>query len=101
MAQHSQEGGPPSEQSPLLGDRSQAVNGHVTDAEQQPSNTEQDGADEVALAEEASNQKLVVILFTLFIGVFFAALGRPFPNQPRLTEPSSLTATQTQPSSPR
>lgn len=72
----------PSEQSPLLADRRHAENGHVTgDAEHQPADAEQDGTDEVVLADEASNKKLVAILFTLFIGVFFAALGT---NPPRL-----------------
>jgi hypothetical protein len=67
----------PTEESPLLGDRSPAANGHVTgDAEHQPANAEADGVDEVVLAAEVPNKKLVAILFTLFIGVFLAALGK-------------------------
>lgn len=65
-----------SERSPLLGGSGSTANGHIgEDAERQAADGEQDGTDEVVLAEEASNKKLVAILFTLFIGVFFAALG--------------------------
>ncbi|ETN39258.1 uncharacterized protein HMPREF1541_05481 [Cyphellophora europaea CBS 101466] len=64
----------PSERSPLLGDDGQAVNGHAADAERLPGDAQHDGTDEVVVAEEASNKKLIAILGTLFIGVFFAAL---------------------------
>ena len=65
----------PSEQSPLLGSQSQAVNSHPADAEGQPTDA-QDDADGVVLVEVVSNKKLFAILVTMFIGVFFAALGK-------------------------
>ena len=74
----------PSEQSPLLGDRNSAPNGDFgNDDERQAADAGEDGVEEVVFAEEASNKKLIAVLFTLFIGVFFAALGKSFCIQPR------------------
>jgi len=61
-----------SETSPLLGQNEQ--NGRAFDPENtQPS--PDSGPSDIALAEEPSTKKLVVIMAAIWTGVFFAALG--------------------------
>lgn len=68
----------PSERSPLLGQQNGPANGHVVDPEDQSNtNVQTDGADEVVLAEEPSTRKLVLTMVAIWLGVFFAALGKP------------------------
>ena len=69
---------PPSEHSPLLGQQNGSANGHAVDPEDQSNAIVQtDGADEVILAEEPSTKKLVLTMVAIWLGVFFAALGKP------------------------
>lgn len=59
---------PPSETSPLLGDRATAENG-VSSGESEANVTD------LPLIEEASFGELLTILMSTWVGVFFAALG--------------------------
>lgn len=59
---------PPSETSPLLGDRANAENG-VPSGESEANDTG------LPLVEEASFGELLTILMSTWVGVFFAALG--------------------------
>ncbi len=71
---------PSDERSPLLGtgDRNNAYNGSIEGAEQAVENSSlADGGDEpqVTIAEEPSNKKLFLVLGSIWVGCFLAALG--------------------------
>lgn len=67
----------PSEHSALLGQQNGSANGHVVDPEDQShANAHSDSADEVVLAEEPPTRKLVLTMVAIWLGVFFAALGK-------------------------
>ena len=71
----------PSERSPLLGDQNGSANGHVVDSEEQSNaNAQPNGTDEVVLAEEPTTKQFILTMLVLFVGVFFAALGRLTPS---------------------
>lgn len=65
------------ERSPLLGKTTSSANGQVISHEQQdnPEPSAQD--DEVVLAEEPSTSKLIITMGSIWVSVFFAALGMP------------------------
>ncbi len=63
-----------SERSPLLGNENGSINGQAIDPESHA--TQSDAVDQVILAEEPSTQKLALTLGAVWIGVFFAALGK-------------------------
>jgi len=72
----------PTERSPLLGNEAQPTNGHAVEPTTEQASPAQDGASEIALAEEPSTVKLITTMLAIWIGVFFAALGNllsPFP----------------------
>jgi MFS family permease len=63
------------ERSPLLGHQAHTANGHAIDPEaSNPTNTQTDGATEVVVAEEPSTKRLLIIMGSMWIGCYFAAL---------------------------
>jgi hypothetical protein len=76
----------PSERSPLLGHQNGSANGQVVDPEgQHGADAQTDGTDEVVLAEEPSTRKLVLTMIAVWLGVFFAALGKQTSFSPRFS----------------
>lgn len=65
------------ERSPLLGKPNQPANGQIVDNEQPDDQTASAQDDEVVLAEEPSTNKLMLTMGSIWVGVFFAALGTP------------------------
>ena len=62
------------EESPLLG---QAPTVGEVDDEEDEGEEREEQENDVPLAEEPSTSKLLVVLLAVWIGVFFAAAGRP------------------------
>jgi MFS family permease len=62
------------ERSPLLG-QTPPANGHAVDPEAStPANAQTDGVSEVLVAEEPSTRRLLIIIGSMWIGCYFAAL---------------------------
>ena len=79
MAKESQN---PTEETPLLRDEAdyeaRTTNGHAVDPEHQRQDASQDENQEIVLAKEPDTKRLILIFFSVWISVFFAALGMRF-----------------------
>jgi MFS family permease len=63
------------ERSPLLGQQTSPANGQAVDSEASTSaNAQTDGVSEVIVAEEPSTRRLLIIIGSMWIGCYFAAL---------------------------